>query len=201
MIDKRTEQPAKPKHAGGRPSKYRPEFVHWAQKFARLGSTIEEMAQAFEVAPVQVTRWMEMHPEFRTAIAQGRAFSDANMAHSLYRRGMGARVKTSKPVVLKTDAGQVIQIVEYEEGYPPDTMAASLWLRNRRPDLWRDKVEHDVTLTGRIGRLPDDARLDSAMAGLMRLAGKLPVEIEGTVADAAPQRDDASQQSGNKADR
>lgn len=25
--------------------------------------------------------------------------------------------------------------------YPPDTAAASLWLRNRKPERWRDKVE------------------------------------------------------------
>jgi hypothetical protein len=26
--------------------------------------------------------------------------------------------------------------------YPPDTNAASLWLRNRQKDKWRDRVEH-----------------------------------------------------------
>jgi hypothetical protein len=28
---------------------------------------------------------------------------------------------------------------EYTEHYPPDTGAASLWLRNRQPEKWRDK--------------------------------------------------------------
>jgi ssDNA-binding replication factor A large subunit len=28
--------------------------------------------------------------------------------------------------------------------YPPDTAAASLWLRNRQPDKWRDKPEVSV---------------------------------------------------------
>ena len=28
----------------------------------------------------------------------------------------------------------------YTEHYPPDTQAASLWLRNRQPRQWRDKV-------------------------------------------------------------
>ncbi len=27
--------------------------------------------------------------------------------------------------------------------YPPDTQAASLWLRNRQPDKWRDKLTHE----------------------------------------------------------
>ena len=32
--------------------------------------------------------------------------------------------------------------------YPPDTTAASLWLRNRQPRLWRDKHEIDVADAG-----------------------------------------------------
>jgi hypothetical protein len=30
----------------------------------------------------------------------------------------------------------------YREHVPPDTAAASLWLRNRRKDEWRDKQSH-----------------------------------------------------------
>ena len=32
--------------------------------------------------------------------------------------------------------------------HPPDTQAASLWLRNRQPRLWRDKHEIDVADAG-----------------------------------------------------
>jgi hypothetical protein len=34
-------------------------------------------------------------------------------------------------------------VAKYREHYPPDTAAASLWLRNRRSDKWRDKHEHE----------------------------------------------------------
>ena len=32
--------------------------------------------------------------------------------------------------------------------YPPDTTACIIWLKNRRPDIWRDK--QDVALSGRV---------------------------------------------------
>ena len=36
----------------------------------------------------------------------------------------------------------------YVEHYPPDTAAASLWLRNRQPKLWRERSENvQVTMT------------------------------------------------------
>jgi hypothetical protein len=38
--------------------------------------------------------------------------------------------------------------VPYEVHHPPDTQAASLWLRNRQPTLWRDKHQVDVTDAG-----------------------------------------------------
>ena len=41
------------------------------------------------------------------------------------------------------DDGGVVQ-VPYEIEYPPDTQAASLWLRNRRKRDWRDKHEVEV---------------------------------------------------------
>ncbi|WP_295448053.1 hypothetical protein [uncultured Thiodictyon sp.] len=39
-------------------------------------------------------------------------------------------------------------MTEISKHYPPDTAAASLWLRNRQPALWWDKVEieEDVNL-------------------------------------------------------
>ncbi|MOA55620.1 hypothetical protein D3C78_1794470 [compost metagenome] len=39
-----------------------------------------------------------------------------------------------------TVANQVVR-EEYVEHYPPDTPAASLWLRNRQPAKWRDKIQ------------------------------------------------------------
>ena len=33
--------------------------------------------------------------------------------------------------------------VAYTEHYPPDTAACLFWLKSRRPDRWREKVEQD----------------------------------------------------------
>jgi hypothetical protein len=53
----------------------------------------------------------------------------------------------------------------YTERYPPDTTAAIFWLKNRRPDLWRDRHEtvHSAgegvaaVLAAAWARKPDDA--------------------------------------------
>ena len=45
--------------------------------------------------------------------------------------------------------GSEIVITPTVKHYPPDTQAASLWLRNRQPQLWRDKTEVAVDATVR----------------------------------------------------
>ena len=72
------------------------------------------------------------------------------MAESLYRRGIGYTHDEEKIFQHK---GRIIR-VNTTKHYPPDTQAASLWLRNRQPTLWRDQkniaidVPKEERLTG-----------------------------------------------------
>ena len=59
--------------------------------------------------------------------------------------------------------------VPYEVHHPPDTAAASLWLRNRQPKLWRDKHEIDVADAGE--SLMDDMTEDQLVELLMLRRG------------------------------
>lgn len=42
------------------------------------------------------------------------------------------------------------QIVQYKEHYPPDTVAAIFWLKNRQSKKWRDKQIVETTNTQRV---------------------------------------------------
>jgi hypothetical protein len=42
--------------------------------------------------------------------------------------------------------GEVKQI-EYNRYFPPDTQAAMFWLRNRRHKQWRERIEHEHSVT------------------------------------------------------
>jgi hypothetical protein len=64
--------------------------------------------------------------------------------------------------------GGVIK-VPYEVHHPPDTQAASLWLRNRQPDRWRAKHEIDVAEAGE--SLVDDMTEDQPVELLMLRRG------------------------------
>lgn len=125
---------------GGRPTKYDPEFhPKLAHKLALLGATDKQVADALEVCEATLNTWKKEHEAFAKQLNAGKLVADAEMAHSLYHRGLGYEHEAVK---ILQDKGEPV-IVPYTERYPPDTAAASLWLRNRQPDKWRDKVDHE----------------------------------------------------------
>jgi hypothetical protein len=124
--------------SGGRPSKYEPRFSLQVKKLCRLGATNEEIAEFFEVAVSTIHEWRAEYPAFSDALKAGKATADAEVAHKLFRRATGYSHQATKFFMFE---GAVIT-EDFTERYPPDTTACIFWLKNRRPDLWRDKIEH-----------------------------------------------------------
>lgn len=133
-----TKRQVKPKRGRGRPSSYRPEFDQHAYRLCLLGMTDVELAKFFGVSEPALNRWKSRHPNFRKSMVAGRDQADAKVAHKLYRRALGYSHKAVK--IFCNKDGEITE-APYIEHYPPDTAAASLWLRNRQPARWRDKQE------------------------------------------------------------
>lgn len=135
------------KDKGGRPAKYNPEET---PKVARTvtgeGKTLAQLAQLLGVNPDTITDWQKKHPEFSVAIKLGREDASDRVERALFERAIGYSHPTVKPMVVSggQGMGSSIEMVDLVEQYPPDTTAAMSWLKNKRPDQWKDKqhVEH-----------------------------------------------------------
>lgn len=125
----------------GRPSRYRAEYAEQARKLCLLGATDKELADFFGVNEATINRWKHDHTEFCESITRGKTLADAEVADRLYQRALGY----SHPAVKIMQHEGVELVVPYTEHYPPDTPAASLWLRNRQPAKWRDRTQHEIT--------------------------------------------------------
>lgn len=147
----------------GRPTEYVPDIAEQAYRLALLGADREQMADILLVSVETFREWVDTHPELPQAIARGRAAADAHVAQALYHRALGYSHPAVK--IFLNKEGQPV-VVPYTEHYPPDTMAAIFWLKNRRPDLWRDKQDVDMTINGKVSRLDDDDRTARAMRAL-----------------------------------
>lgn len=122
---------------GGRPTKYKKEYDEQAYKLCLLGSTDKELASFFEVVESTINLWKLEHRGFSESIKRGKSLADANVAERLYKRAMGYEHKEDK---IFNNNGEAL-VVGTTKHYAPDTTAAIFWLKNRQPELWRDKPE------------------------------------------------------------
>lgn len=126
------------KRGRGRPTKYKEEYATTVVKHAMLGCTNEELARVvFEVPLGTLNRWIAQKEDFREALKKGREEADSAVSASLYRRALGFSHEAVK-IFYDPKTGTDKQ-VRFIQRYAPDTIACIFWLKNRRPDLWRDK--------------------------------------------------------------
>lgn len=125
----------------GRPSKFDPRMIEEARKLAAFGATDEEMAAFWGVSVPTFYAWQKAHPDFLKALKEGKELPDAEVERSLLQRAKGY----SHPAVKIFQYEGEPVIVPYTEHYPPDATSMIFWLKNRRPDRWRDKSEVEVT--------------------------------------------------------
>lgn len=128
----------KPKHPGGRPTEYDSEFCQIAASLAINGGTDAEIADELGVSVRTLYRWKAQHPQFRQALIYGKEQADDRVERSLYLRAVGYEHDAVKISFGKD--GQV-HYAPYRVLVPPDPPAAIFWLKNRRPEHWRDRVD------------------------------------------------------------
>lgn len=128
---------------GGRPSKFKAEYVEQAYiACARMGATDIDLAKLFAVDEKTINTWKHKHPEFLQSLKVGKDEFDTGMVEAALReRATGYSHPEDK---IFNDGGEPL-IVPTTKHYPPDTTAGIFWLKNRQPDRWRDKLDHEHT--------------------------------------------------------
>lgn len=149
------------KHAGGRPTSYRTEFATQAEKLCALGATDQEIADFFKVDARTIYRWKHEYPEFCQSLKVGKTVADERVERSLFQKAIGYEQDEVK-IFMPANAEKPVY-APFRAKIAPDTVAAIFWLKNRRPEEWRDKKDLSIdmseslaeTLAARRARLND----------------------------------------------
>lgn len=121
------------------------------ESWARDGLTDKQIAKNMGVSERSFTDWKRMFPAIVATLKKGKAPVDFEVENALLKSALGHTVKVKKPFKIKTvkmlaGKGRIeteeVQYVDEEVYIPPQTTAQIFWLKNRRPDRWRDKIEN-----------------------------------------------------------
>jgi hypothetical protein len=140
--------------AGGRPSKYHsnvePKLL-LIEAWCRDGLTVEDIAANLEVSAASMYEYQKKYPELLEALKRNREFADAIVENSLYKRALGYEFDeiTHEPLynmlgdpILNPDGTPKVAVTKIvRKQVVPDTTAQIFWLKNRKPQQWRDKQE------------------------------------------------------------
>ena len=129
------------------------------EAWARDGLTEKQIAGNIGICWDTLNEWKKRFPEVSEALKKGKEVVDIQVENALLKRAMGYTVnlvKTFKVKRTEYDENTGRKISEYEElaegidqvHVPADTTAQIFWLKNRKPDVWRDK--RDVGIDGKI---------------------------------------------------
>lgn len=123
----------------GRPSKYSPDILPQVRFLAKKGCTDKDLAEFFEVNIDTIHEWKKKHPEFSDTLKEAKLEADSAVERSLFERATGYSHPEDK--IFQYEGCPVV--VPTVKHYPPDTAAAIFWLKNRKPEQWREKIEHE----------------------------------------------------------
>jgi len=142
----------------GRRSRYRGAADDQAAAVvARMGGTNAQIAAALNVSERTLDRWLIEQEDLREAVAAGKAdFDTDTVERSLLRRAMGydydevtrelGETKEMTPDGPLTTP-VMVETRRIRKHEPANVTAAIFWLCNRRPDKWRQRQEHQVTVS------------------------------------------------------
>lgn len=142
--------------------------------WARDGLTDEEIAKKIGISKQTFYDWQKKFPDFTDSIKKNKELADREVEQALFRKAIGYRVKEVtrerefNPVTRKKE---LVVVKEIEKEVAPDTTAQIFWLKNRKPNEWRDKREVENTtptnafdsvreITGKMLDMQEDRSLD-----------------------------------------
>ena len=113
-----------------------PDGLLLLEGWARDGLTDEQISRKIGIAPGTLYRWIEAHREIGEAIKKGKAPVDIEVENALLKRALGYDYEEVATEMYGDGKKHVRKVKKH---VPPDVGAIAFWLKNRRPDKFRDK--------------------------------------------------------------
>lgn len=111
-----------------------PEGLIKLEGWARDGLTDDQIAKNIGINRDTLYRWKKAHSDISDALKRGKEVIDRQVENALLKRALGY---TYDEITFEGDD----EVKRVRKQVVPDTTAQIFWLKNRKPEEWRDKRE------------------------------------------------------------
>ena len=115
------------------------------QGWARDGLSNEQIAYNMGITVITLYKWQKKNVQFKQALKVGKDTADRQVENALFKSALGYEYKEE----VVTNDGRVVTVTKHK---PANTTSQIFWLKNRKPEKWRDKRElsHDGEINNQI---------------------------------------------------
>ena len=119
--------------------KYRPDRLSTIKGWARDGLINKEIAARLGISEATLYDWKNKYPEFSEALKEGKEDADYRVENSLFSRAVGYEYEEVEETF--NIRGELVRRKICKKTVLPDVTAQIFWLKNRRPESWKDRQE------------------------------------------------------------
>ncbi len=115
-----------------------PEGLLLIEGWARDGLTDEQIAHNMGISRSTLNEWKDKFSDISDTLKKGKEVVDRMVENALLKRALGYEYTEQKIIVSEKDGKRTETTIKQ---VVPDVTAQIFWLKNRKPDEWRDKPE------------------------------------------------------------
>lgn len=115
-----------------------PEKLLLLEDWARQGLFDAQIAKNMGISEATLYNYKNKHPEIKEALRKGKEVVDIEVENAMFKRAIGYTITINEQ---KIDKDGYVHDLKRDVHIPGDVTAQIFWLKNRRRQQWRDKVE------------------------------------------------------------
>ncbi len=119
------------------------------QGWKRNGLTDEQIANNMGISRETLYKWIRTYSDIADSLKTGKEEADIQVENALFQSAMGydyEEITEELKYDNKTRSYKMMVTKRQKKHQPPSNTAQIFWLKNRRAEQWRDKVENNITL-------------------------------------------------------
>lgn len=110
--------------------------------WARNGLIDEDIAANMGISRSTLGEWKNKYQVISDALKEEKEVADIRVENALYKKALG--YKYTEVTEELNSSGELVVTKRVTKEVQPDVTAQIFWLKNRRPDLWRDRQRLEV---------------------------------------------------------